>query len=145
MAKKPKKKVAKKKNVGGRPTKYKSEYGTKAFVKKFVAHCKREDEVVSLCGLTVYIGITEETIQAWKKTKPRFSLSAETIKQISKNQLFNRGLNGEYVASIVKLGLSANHGMHERNETEYGVSDDLADLMKEIGGEGVGLPIKVVG
>ena len=142
MAKETKKTTAKKKHAGGRPTLYKTEYATEAFVDKFIAHCKKVDEVVSLCGLAVYIKVCEDTLQEWKAKHEEFSVSIKKIKQISKNQLLNRGLNGKYNASIVKLGLSANHGMHERQETEHDISDDLADLMKEIGANGGGLQIK---
>lgn len=113
------KKVAKKKHVGGRPTLYKPEYATEAHIKKFIAHCKRNKQVVTLCGYAVYIDVVEETFLLWKKAHPKFISTIERIKQISKDQLFQGGLNKSLSGRIVKLGLSANHGMIEKTETEH--------------------------
>lgn len=108
--------MAKKKN--GRPTKWKPKYKTEAFIKEFVEYCEEKKELVSLCGLAVYIEVCEETIQEWKKSKKGFSASVKRIKQISKNQLLNGGLSGSYSAKVTCMALSANHGMHEKKETE---------------------------
>ncbi len=110
---------AKKKHAGGRPTLYKPEYATEAHIKKFIAHCKRNEQIVTLCGYAVYIDVVEETFLLWKKAHPKFISTIERIKQISKNQLFQGGLDKSLSGRIVKLGLSANHGMNEKTETEH--------------------------
>lgn len=110
------------KHAGGRPTKYKAEYATVTFMRKFIKHCKKVNEVVSLCGLAVYVEVCEETLQEWKRQHPEFSVSLNKIKQISKNQLFNMGLQGQWNAPIVKLGLSANHGMNEKQEQDVNLT-----------------------
>lgn len=123
------KEKGKTKRKRGQPTKYKPEYTTDAFLDRFIKHCEEVEELVSLCGLAVYLKVCEETIQEWTRVHPEFSVSAKKIKQISKNMLLNKGLDGEYVASIVKLGLSANHGMHERNETEHSGSKSFIEAL----------------
>ena len=117
MAKKGKKKPAKK-HAGGRPTLYKAEYSTDEHVQVFVEHCKKEKQVVTLCGYAVYINVVEETFLLWKKAHPKFISTIKKIKQISKSQLFQGGLNKTLSSRIVKLGLSANHGMNEKTEAE---------------------------
>ena len=97
----------------GRPTKYKDEYAEEEFIDVFVDYCKEVEQVVSLCGLAVYLKVTEETLQNWGRAHEAFLRSLKKFNQISKNQLFNLGLSGKYNATIVKLGLSANHGMNE--------------------------------
>lgn len=116
-AKKPKAR-GKKKHAGGRPSKFKPEYTTNAHVKRFIAKCKRDKEVVTLCGYAVYIGVSEECLAEWGRTRPKFSGTLAKIKQISKNQLFQGGLDKTLSSRIVKLGLSANHGMNEKTESE---------------------------
>jgi len=106
----------KKKHPGGRPTKYKVEYNTTEYLQGYFDHCEEEKELVSLCGLAVYIGVCEDTLQEWKKIHPEFSVSLNKIKQVSKNMLCNKGLNGTYNSTIAKLILSANHGLRERTD-----------------------------
>jgi hypothetical protein len=98
---------------GGQPTKYKEEYATTEFIAKFVEYCEKRKDIVSLCGLAVYLEVCEETIQEWKRKRPEFSVAVKRIKQISKNQLLNGSLRGEYSAKVACMALSANHGMNE--------------------------------
>lgn len=118
-----KKKTTKKprtgKHPGGRPTKYKAEYSTPAYLNKFIAHCKRNKRLISICQLAVYIRVTEETLQSWGKKKPEFLRSLGEIKQLCKNDLVNGGLNGTYNSNITKMLLSANHGTSERQQIEH--------------------------
>ncbi len=102
----------------GRPTKYKPEYATNEHVNKFINHCKRKKEVVTLCGYAIYIDVSEDTISEWAKVHPEFSGTAAKVKIVSKNQLFQGGLDKHLSSRIVKLGLSANHGMNEKVESE---------------------------
>ena len=112
MAKTAKKEVKK----NGRPTKWKAEYATPAFVKEFIEYCKQEKETVTLCGLAVYIEVCDDTIQEWKESKSGFSVTTSKIKQISKHQLSQNGLNGTGNPRITQLLLSVNHGMIEKKD-----------------------------
>lgn len=131
-----------KKHAGGRPTKYKDIYSTNKHAQEFINHCTEQKEVVTLCGYAVYIDVSEDVFPLWKKKYPKFIGTLAKIKQISKNQLFQGGLSKQLSSRIVKLGLSANHGMNETQGVEHGLTDDMADLMKEISENGAKLPIK---
>ena len=106
----------------GRKTKYKTEYNTKEYLQGYFDQCEEKKEIVSLCGLAVYIGVCEDTLQEWKNVHPQFSVSLKNIKQRSKNMLVNGGLNSTYNSTIAKLILSANHGMKEK--TDITTNDD---------------------
>lgn len=99
--------------VMGRPTLYKPEYATEDHLKAFVENCKKDKEVVTLCGYALYIDVCEETISEWARVHQEFTGTVAKVKQISKSQLFQGGLNKSLSSRIVKLGLSANHGMNE--------------------------------
>lgn len=107
------------KHAGGRPTLYLEEYATEEHVQEFVKHCEEKEKVVTICGYAVYVNIVEETLLLWKKAHPEFISTVERIKQISKSQLFQGGLDKTLSSRIVKLGLSANHGMNEKSEHEH--------------------------
>lgn len=102
----------------GQPTKYRAEYSTDEHTQGFIDHCKKNKEVVTLCGYAVYIDVSEETIAEWGRVHPKFSGTIAKVKRISKSQLYQGGLNKGLSSRIVKLGLSANHGMIEKTATE---------------------------
>lgn len=54
----------------------------------------------------------------WKSKYKQFSDALEIIEIEQRKRLLNNGLSGAYNANIVKLVLSANHGMKETNTTE---------------------------
>ena len=122
-----KKKTAKK---NGRPSKYKPEYATDEFIALFIEHCKDKEELVSHCGLAVYLNVCEDTIYEWKKVHKEFSVSLKKIKQISKNMLINNGLSGKYNSKICGLILSANHGVIERKEQVVGITGELKEFIE---------------
>ena len=120
MAKKskPRKKATQGKtiNKAGRPSKYKPEYAADEFITQYVNHCKKADELVSLCGLAVYLEVCEDTLQEWKKVHREFSVSLAKINQLSKQEVLNKGLKSKYSPNMAKFVLSACHGMAERTE-----------------------------
>lgn len=109
----------------GRPTKYKPEYATGKHLQGFIESCKEAKEVVTVCGYCVYIDVSEDVLPLWEKAHPEFIGTVAKIKQISKNQLFQGGLNKSLSSRIVKLGLSANHGMNETTNQNLSGSVEL--------------------
>lgn len=107
----------------GRPTLYREEYATDEHVQGFIDHCKENKEVVTLCGYAVYIDVSEDSIAKWGKEHPEFYGTIAKVKRISKSQLFQGGLNKKLSSRIVKLGLSANHGMIEKTAQELTGTD----------------------
>ncbi len=126
-----------------RPTKYKAEYATDEYLDKYIDDCLKNKWLVSLCGLAVYIGVCEDTLQEWRKVHSAFSVSLSRLKQVSKEMLFNKGLDSTYNSTIAKLILSSNHGMAEKTETEHTLSEATVSLLGLIDGKSKGkLPDK---
>lgn len=107
----------------GQPTKYKAEYATPEHVQGFIDYCEKAKEVVTLCGYAVYVEVCEDTVCEWRKVHPEYSESLNRIKQVSKNQMLQGGLNKTLSSRIVKLGLSANHGMIEKTAQQLTGAD----------------------
>lgn len=74
-------------------------------------------------GLAIKLKVTRDTLYEWKEVYPDFSYTLELLLQKQKHMLFTKGLSGDYNATIAKLGLSANHGMKEKTETELSNPD----------------------
>ncbi len=127
----------------GRPTKYKAEFATDEFIQGYITDCSKNKWLVSLCGLAVYIGVCEDTLQEWSKVHKEFSVSMAKINQTSKEMLLNKGLISEYSPNMARFVLSANHSMAERTETTHGVTEQAATLLGLIDGDSKGkLPNK---
>jgi hypothetical protein len=84
----------------------------------------------SIAGLALYLNIARETVRAWSNSpdKEEFSVIVERILTMQEQVLFDKGLTGDFNASIVKLGL-----------TKHGYSDKLDGTLS--GGD---KPIEVV-
>ena len=102
------------KRKAGQPTKYRSEYGTKAYIDGFIAHCEKNETLVSLVRLAIYIDVSEDTLQEWKKVHKEFSVSLNRVMRVSKAILCEGGLDSTYNSTIAKLILAANHGMSDK-------------------------------
>ena len=144
MAKKAKKKVAKKKPAKmGCPTKYKPEYCQQ--VDEYIKRCNdtpegEERELSTRAGVAILFDVCLSTIDTWEKKYPDFMGTLKKVARSQQSQLINRCLNGTGNATIGKMLLSANHGLHERHETEHSGSIGIAGLLDELDGETRGLP-----
>lgn len=132
-----------KNNKIGRPTKYKKDFCNKVddYLKKCVDIRNKKILKVNLPtleGFAGFIGVSRSTLFEWKTRHEDFSDSLDKILLKQKIRLINKGLSGEYNAAIVKLILSANHNMLEKNESKteyhYRPYKDLTDeeLMEEL-------------
>ncbi len=63
--------------------------------------------------------VTIEGYGRGENPKPEFLYALRYIKEEQRKRLINGGLSGKYNSTIAKLILSANHGMHEKKETEH--------------------------
>ena len=79
--------------------------------------------------------ISVATIERYAKkeeSKPEFCSALTFIKYEQKRRLLNDGLSGRYNSTIAKLILSANHGMHEKTETESNLNiTDMGRILKD--------------
>ena len=76
------------------------------------------DAYPQISSLATYLGITRETVREWSVSgdKPEFSAIVEKLMQKQESELFNRGVRGEFNASITKLALTK-HGYSDKSET----------------------------
>jgi hypothetical protein len=112
----------------GRPSEYNDKILEKA--KKYITSCrdsKDEVNIPTIEGLSLYLGITRETVYDWKSKYDEFSDIVVAVMSEQGKRLINKGLSGTYNSTIAKLLLSK-HGYKE----QIGLS-----------GEGEGDPIKI--
>lgn len=101
-----------------RPTKYSS-----AMVKRVYRYIreyeeKHGDAVPQIASLAVMLKISRETVYAWAKDtkKPEFSDAIRVLMAEQERALINKGLLGDYNATITKLALTR-HDYKDRAES----------------------------
>ena len=105
----------------GRPTDYTPELVEAAW--DYALGNWQQDKVPSVAGLACAIGVRRETCHAWAKDKDKeFSNILSKIAETQERVLINKGLDGQFNASITKLMLSK-HGYSDRVETDDTSSD----------------------
>ena len=114
----------KQKHPGGRPTKYNADMLAKA--KDYLQNYKEygEQVVPSVSGLAIALDVNKSTLYEWAEKKAEFSVTLEKIKETQETKLINKGLAGEFQATITKLML-ANYGYHEKQEIETITKDPI--------------------
>lgn len=106
--------------VMGRPTDYNEETVSK--VNEYLANCP--DELPSIVGLAIYLETTTKTVYNWAKVEGRedFLHTLDKINDAQHNTALNKGLTGDFNATITKLVL-ANHGYHDKSESEVTIKE----------------------
>jgi len=87
-------------------------------------------------GLSLHLGITRETVQAWGRDseKKEFSYILDRIQAEQELVLFNKGLVGEFNSNICKLALGK-HGYHDKQDTSlsgYGGGPIQTEIIQTI-------------
>lgn len=102
--------------AGGRPTDYTPKLLEKA--KDYLNNCP--DELPSVAGLSIVLGVARKTIYDWasQEDKAEFCDIVEALMSRQEKKLFERGLKNEYNASIAKLMLSK-HGYSDKQEIDH--------------------------
>lgn len=116
----------------GRPSKYSKALQAKA--DKYV-ECFADlgDVLPTIEGLAIHLNLHRDTIDAWKNDpkKPAFSDTIENLMQRQKKLLLEKGLLSEYNATMAKLGLSANHGMHDKEQRDHNHNHNFSEYTDE--------------
>ena len=104
----------------GRPTDYNDEIISK--VNAYIDECP--DELPSIVGLAIYLEVTKKTIYNWSKVEGReeFLHTLDKIEDAQHNIALNKGLTGDFNATITKLVL-ANHGYHDKSESDITIKE----------------------
>ncbi|HGJ5882038.1 DNA-packaging protein [Arsenophonus sp.] len=86
------------------------------------------DVIPSLAGLACYLGIARSTLYEYQKINLEFSDILEAILSLQENKLINKGLIGDFNASVTKLILTK-HGYSDKQEIEHSGELGLIDLI----------------
>ena len=103
------------KHAGGRPTKYNADIQKKA--DNYLHNYKEYGSqiVPTISGLSIALDVRRNTLYEWAEKYPEFSNTLARIMENQQTALINKGLSGEFHATITKLML-ANHGFHEKQD-----------------------------
>lgn len=107
----------KKKNPGGRPTKYTPEMQEKADYYAAGGWVEAGDAIPSTAGLCCYIGIVRSIAFIWRDTYPKFSDTIQKISTLQEAVTLSKSITSVFNPTISKLILS-NHGYHEKQYTD---------------------------
>lgn len=79
--------------------------------------------IPSVSGMALYIKCSRSSLYNYADDDTEFSDMLEMIKATQERGLINKGLKGEFNATIVKLML-ANHGYSDKQELDHRSSDN---------------------
>ena len=106
------------KHPGGRPSKYTKTTleVSREYTNKFEDH---GDMIPSIAGLALVLKVSRETLYDWARDedKVEFSDMLDGLKAMQEKVLINKGLVGEFNATIAKLVL-AKHGYHDKQDRQ---------------------------
>jgi len=151
------------KKTRGRPTKYKPDYARQAFRHCLLGATDKD--------LAILFETTEKTINTWKQEQPKFLQSLKDGKDDADAKvaqaMYKRAVgyehpedrvfcnkDGEVTTVATTKHYPPDHGscmswlknrqpgrFRDKQEVDHGVTDDMAELLKEISCQGAGLPI----
>jgi len=109
------------KNSVGRPTKYSDDLQRQAdeYIFKYT---EVGDVIPSRVGLCCYIGISKQTSFQYEKDYPEFLATLAAVDALQENTALNRGLDGTFNATIVKL-VMYNHGYSDKQAVDLSSTD----------------------
>ncbi|CRL46012.1 hypothetical protein SGGMMB4_04219 [Sodalis glossinidius str. 'morsitans'] len=102
------------KNKVGRPSKF-AESLTKANEYLMGGYETVGDVVPSIAGLACYLGKSRSRVYEYSEQNAEFKDILEGILALQENRLINKGLQGEFNATIAKLMLTK-HGYSDKQE-----------------------------
>lgn len=149
------------KNKEGRPTKYKPKY-CQAIIKFFTVepyddielphydekgkikwkdYKRMPNRLPFFADFAASIGVTDATVVNWTKSNPEFLSAYMRAKELQKQHLITCGLEGLYPPKFAVFTACNITDMSDEQKTTHGVTDSLAQLLREISGSGSGLSI----
>ena len=91
-------------------------------------------ELPTVAGLATYLGVSRDTIYAWRDEHTEYSDTIKVLLQIQETKLINGGISGQYNSKVASLILSSTHDYREKKEIQHqGLSlGDLHSAQKDI-------------
>lgn len=105
----------------GRPSGYNEEIQAKA--DEYLTEYYHDQEVPTVAGLSLYIGVPKSTMYDWAKTNVKFSDTLGQLQAVQELKLVNKSLKNEFNPTIAKLML-ANHDYSEKQSIDHTSSDE---------------------
>lgn len=126
----------------GRPSKY-----SEAYCEEMIQHMA---DGASIASFAAMIGVARSTINEWAEVHPEFSEALKIAKakcaawweERLREIATKGGEGGAATATIFGLKNMASDDWRDKQEHQHGVTDALAELLKEIDGKSRGLPIR---
>jgi hypothetical protein len=106
-----------------RPTSYTQGMQDKADFYVNNGYIEEDDVVPSRAGLSVYLGVSRETLTNWGKANKEFLGTLDRLSAIQEKVSLNKGLTGDFNSAIVKL-LLANHGYSDKQNIDHTTQGD---------------------
>lgn len=82
------------------------------------------DAMPSNTRLSLMLGVTRQTMDAWAKKHAEFAEVMWRVKALQKLTLQNGGLLEKFNPSVTKLVLATNHGMSDRQAIDHTSGDE---------------------
>lgn len=95
---------------------------------------KEKDMIPSHEGMMLFVGISKTCCYDWAQEddKKEFSAILDKLMLMQRQELINKGLNGDFNSNICKLALGK-HGYHDKQDTNIsGQLDTQATYSPEI-------------
>lgn len=83
------------------------------------AYQDQGEEIPTIAGLAIYLGIARDTVYDWGEKYPEFSDKLARLLSVQKVALITNGLRGRYSSVIAKLLLASTHGMSDRAAVDH--------------------------
>lgn len=116
----------------GQPTKYNATMQKRADVYLTTFNSGHGHLLPTIEGLSKALKVSRQTLYGWGDVHSKFFDTLEQLRSEQKRMVLESGLSGEYNSTIAKLILSANHGMHEKQERGLTGADGGAIVIQEI-------------
>lgn len=86
-------------------------------IEKYKIHCLEHNDIFTIIGLCVFIGIHKDTFYEYAKN-PLYSDSHKKALSLAEQALVNGSLTGKYNPAVSIFMLKNNHGYKDKQEQE---------------------------
>lgn len=106
----------------GRPRKYDDPKEMAEDISSYFSKCERDEKPKTVAGLASALDMTRKTLNEYQKLD-EFCNTIEKAKQVIESDINEKGLQGEYVASMAKFNLKNNFNWEDKQRKELSGPD----------------------